>query len=96
MSQGILSFNPNLKIQHFNFQKINQILTVKKGMFMKLIYIFKTPSAAVLASRDLEEAKRSLLVTQAQAEHSAKMVEYYQGVVSRLTEYVREEMKQPK
>lgn len=62
---------------------------------MKLAHLFKTPSAAVLASRDLEEAKRSLLITQAQAEHSAKMVEYYQGVVIRLSNYVREEMNQP-
>ena len=61
---------------------------------MKLAQIFKTPSAVSLASRDLEEAKRQLLVTQALAEHSTKMVEYYQGVVSRLSNYVQTEVNQ--
>lgn len=61
---------------------------------MKITRIFKTPDAVTLASRDLEEAKRQLLVTQAQAEHSAKMVEYYQGVVTRLSKYVQSELAQ--
>jgi hypothetical protein len=61
---------------------------------MKLMQIFKTPDATTLASRDLEEAKRQLLATQAAAEHSAKMVEYYQGVVNRLSNYVQAEAKQ--
>jgi len=61
---------------------------------MKFLRIFKTPDATTLASRDLEEAKRQLLVTQAQAEHSAKMVEYYQGVVLRLSNYVKSEVNQ--
>ena len=61
---------------------------------MNITRIFKTPDAITLASRDLEEAKRQLLVTQAQAEHSAKMVEYYQGMVSRLSNYVQKEMNQ--
>ena len=61
---------------------------------MNITRIFKTPDAITLASRDLEEAKRQLLVTQAQAEHSAKMVEYYQGMVSRLSNYVQKEMDQ--
>ena len=61
---------------------------------MNIARFFKTPDAVTLASRDLEEAKRQLLVTQAQAEHSAKMVEYYQGMVSRLSNYVQKEMNQ--
>ena len=61
---------------------------------MNITRFFKTPDAVTLASRDLEEAKRQLLVTQAQAEHSAKMVEYYQGMVSRLSNYVQKEMDQ--
>ena len=56
---------------------------------MKFFRMFKTPDAISIASRDLEEAKRALLVTQAQAEHATKMVEYYQGVVKRLTTYVQ-------
>ena len=61
---------------------------------MNLSRLFKTPDATTLASRDLEEAKRQLLATQAAAEHSAKMVEYYQGVVIRLSNYVQAEAKQ--
>ena len=61
---------------------------------MNITRIFKTPDAITLASRDLEEAKRQLLVTQAQAEHATKMVEYYQGVVNRLSSYVKSEVKQ--
>lgn len=61
---------------------------------MKITRLFKTPDAVTLASRDLEEAKRQLLVTQSAAEHSAKMVEYYQGVVNRLSNYVQSEVTQ--
>lgn len=49
---------------------------------------FSVPSAAELARRELEESKRLLLVEQARAEHSAKMVEFYQGVVTRLEGYL--------
>ena len=65
-----------------------------KGKQMKITRLFKTPDAVTLASRDLEEAKRQLLVTQSAAEHSAKMVEYYQGVVNRLSNYVQSEVNQ--
>ena len=58
---------------------------------MKFPKLFRTPSAAEIAQRDLEEAKRILLTQQAAAEHAAKMVEYYQGVVQRLTVYVSQE-----
>ena len=61
---------------------------------MKITRLFKTPDAVTLASLDLEEAKRQLLATQSQAEHSAKMVEYYQGVVTRLSQYVQSELAQ--
>ena len=58
---------------------------------MKFIRMFKTPDAVSIASRDLEEAKRALLATQAQAEHATKMVEYYQGVINRLLAYIQTE-----
>ena len=51
----------------------------------------RTPSAVEIAQRDLEEAKRTLLAQQSAAEHATKMVEYYQGVVQRLTHYVQQE-----
>ena len=58
---------------------------------MKFPKLFRSPSAAEIAQRDLEEAKRILLAQQAAAEHATKMVEYYQGVVIRLTQYVQQE-----
>ena len=51
--------------------------------------VFKVPSALSIASRELEEAKRSLLATQATAEHAALMVTYYQGLVERLSNYIK-------
>lgn len=53
--------------------------------------MFKVPSALSIASRELEEAKRNLLATQATAEHAALMVEYYSGVVTRLSNYIKVE-----
>lgn len=53
-------------------------------MFTKM---FSTPSADSIAQRELEDAKRELLKHQASAEFEAKMVEYYKGVVARLSEY---------
>lgn len=50
--------------------------------------LFKIPDVITLAHRDLESAKRELLMMQARAEHSAKMVEYYQDLVKRLSKYV--------
>ena len=61
----------------------------------KLSKLFKAPDAHTMAFRDLEEAKRRLLQTQAIAEHETKMVEYYQGVISRLTKYVHGEAQPP-
>lgn len=55
--------------------------------------MFKVPDAITLAHRDLESAKRELLMMQARAEHSAKMVEYYQDLVKRLSKYVQNESK---
>lgn len=58
---------------------------------MKFSNIFKTPSAHQIAVRELEDAKRTLLATQAVAEHAAKMVEYYEGIVVRLSTYIQTE-----
>lgn len=55
---------------------------------MRLIQIFKTPSAHQIAIRELENAQRELLTAHATAEYSAKMVEYYQGMVARLSKAV--------
>lgn len=58
---------------------------------MSIKHLFKVPSSLQIASRDLENAKRDLLATHAAAEHAAKMVEYYEGVVVRLAKYIKEE-----
>lgn len=55
--------------------------------------LFKVPSALVIAQRDLEAAKRDLLTVHATSEHAAKMVEYYEGVVSRLSSYIQTETR---
>lgn len=50
--------------------------------------LYSHPDSMTLAQRELEDAKRDLLAMQSQAEHAAKMVEYYQGVITRLTKYI--------
>lgn len=55
---------------------------------MRLTQLFKVPSAHQIAIRDLKNAQRELLTAHATAEHAAKMVEYYSGMVNRLSQYV--------
>jgi len=58
---------------------------------MKLIKnLFRPPSAETIALRELETAKRDLLQMQDTQEYAAKMVEYHQGKIERLTAYLRE------
>lgn len=49
------------------------------------------PSAAQIAQRQLEDAKRQLLTYQSYTEHSASMVRYYETSIRRLTAYVEGE-----
>jgi hypothetical protein len=51
--------------------------------------LFRTPSIEALALRELEAAKRELLVMQDTQEYAAKMVEYQQGKIKRLTLFLR-------
>lgn len=58
---------------------------------MKIIRnLFRTPSIEAVALRELEAAKRDLLHMQDTQEYAAKMVEYHQGKINRLTLYLRE------
>ena len=50
--------------------------------------LFGPPSALEIAQKELEDTKRLLLAQRAVAEHSAKMVEYYDGMVRRLAAYI--------
>jgi len=56
---------------------------------MNIKNLFRSPSAETIALRELETAKRELLQVQDTQEYSAKMVEYYQGKIRRLTAYLK-------
>lgn len=57
-------------------------------MFNKIMEIFRTPSAEVLALKELEEAERSLLEAQTSQEYSKRMAEYHNDRIKRLTAYL--------
>lgn len=52
--------------------------------------IFRTPSALELATRELDEAERSLLEAQTAREYADAMVMYHSERIDRLHRYVRE------
>jgi hypothetical protein len=58
-----------------------------------LITYFKsltsTPSVDAIVIQELEESKRELLKSQAHQEYSAKMVEYHQQKIVRLTKHLK-------
>ena len=53
--------------------------------------LFRSPSVEAIALRELELAKRELLQMQDTQEYAAKMVEYQQGKIKRLTAYLKAE-----
>ena len=52
--------------------------------------MFRKPSALQLAVDDLEDAKRDHLKAMAAAEFYAAQAAYHDGLISRLTNYLRE------
>ncbi len=50
--------------------------------------MFRTPSAEVLALKELEEAERSLLEAQTNQEYAKRMAEYHNDRIKRLTTYL--------
>ena len=58
-------------------------------MFDQLKNLFRPPSIEVGALRELEAAKRDLLRMQDTQEYAAKMVEYHQGKINRLTVFLK-------
>lgn len=58
-----------------------------------LIEYFKsltsTPSVDAIVIREIDESKRELLKSQAHQEYSAKMVEYHQQKIARLTKLLK-------
>jgi hypothetical protein len=55
---------------------------------MKIKNLLRAPSIESVALRELEAAKRDLLQMQDTQEYAAKMVEYHQGKIERLTAYL--------
>lgn len=58
-------------------------------MFNLIKSMFQAPSIEALALRELEASKRSLLEMQDAQEYAAKMVEYHQGKINRLTLFLK-------
>lgn len=57
-------------------------------MFDKIREMFQTPSADLLALRELEQAQRSLLEAQTSQEYAKRMAEYHNDRIKRLTAYL--------
>ncbi len=58
-------------------------------MFRDLIEMIRTPSAEVLAQRELDDARRRLLEAQAGQEYAAAMVQYHKARIARLDHFLR-------
>ena len=56
-------------------------------MIEKILLYFRTPSADVLAQRELEEAKRELLRAMSGQDYANRIVQYHQDRIKRLTAY---------
>lgn len=54
----------------------------------KLKAMYLTPSAEVIAVRELDEAKRSLLEAQSGREYADSMCKYHEARIKRLTTYL--------
>lgn len=64
---------------------MRKLLIQVRRMYAQMFYV---PSAEVLALRELEEAKRSLLEMQTAKDYSGRMVEYNLDRIRRLTIYI--------
>ena len=62
------------------------LLTMK--YLEKIKQIFEPPSAEVLAIRELEAARRSLLEAQSAREYADSMAKYHEARIRRLTNYL--------
>ena len=51
---------------------------------------FRKPTAKEIAARDLEDAKRHLLLEQAKAEYHQSQTMFYRNMVQRLSSYLKE------
>ncbi len=60
-----------------------------KQLIEYLKNIYATPSAEVIAVRELEEAKRKLLEAQSGREYADSMCKYHEARIKRLTNYIK-------
>jgi len=64
------------------------------GIYQKFLNLFKTPSAIVIAARELEEARRQLLQSQSAAEYANRISAYHLDRIKRLSSYLVEANKE--
>ncbi len=62
-----------------------------KELMSRLANTFRLPSADLMAVKELEEAKRSLLQMQSSQDYAKRMCEYHADRVKRLTAYITKE-----
>ena len=60
-----------------------------KQLIEYLKNVYTTPSAEVIAVRELEEAKRKLLEAQSGREYADSMCKYHEARIKRLTNYIK-------
>lgn len=58
-------------------------------MIRELKKLWATPSAEVMALRELENSKRSLLEAQTAREYAESMCKYREAQIKRLTSYIK-------
>jgi hypothetical protein len=57
-------------------------------VFTGILRILKTPTAVEIAARELEEARRQLLMSQSAAEYAIRISAYHQDRIKRLAAYL--------
>ena len=56
--------------------------------FTGILRMLKTPTAVEIAARELEEARRQLLMSQSAAEYAIRISAYHQDRIKRLAAYL--------
>ena len=56
----------------------------------EILEMFKQPPVEVLAARELNEARKALLLAQTAAEYADSMVVYHTARIERLTAFLKE------
>ena len=59
-------------------------------MFEKILRLWRKPTALEIAVHDLEQAKRDYLSAMYHAEYYASLANYNDGLVLRLSNYIKE------